>query len=42
MLDDIMRLDTKVGSKYTFKSANKPSIESCCEILDRNSNQIIE
>ena len=34
MLDRYKRLDTKVGSKYTFKSKIKPSIESCCEFLD--------
>jgi hypothetical protein len=35
MLDRYQSLDTKVGSKYTFKSKIKPSIESCCEFLDR-------
>ena len=35
MLDRYQELDTKVGSKYTFKSKIKPSIESCCEFLDR-------
>lgn len=35
MLERYQSLDTKVGSKYTFKSKIKPSIESCCEFLDR-------
>ena len=35
MLHRYQALDTKVGSKYTFKSKIKPSIESCCEFLDR-------
>jgi hypothetical protein len=41
MLDRYQELDTKVGSKYTFKSKIKPSIESCCEFLEKFKRELL-
>lgn len=41
MLDRFVSLDNKIGSKYSFKSKNKASIESCCDFLDQFKSKLL-